>query len=145
MILSNNMKNISIIEHLKNNPKLMRYFVMAVIIVGLEMVIFQITYLVSSNNYQLATIVSFISGVILNWIGGRVFIFGKSHYRPSKEFTLIFVASLVGLAIQLAVVTLLVEYLAIYPFFAKTVSIVFSFFWNYWFRVRFVYRHFTPS
>lgn len=139
------MKSISITERLKNNPKLVRYFVMAVIIVGLEMVVFQITYLVSSNSYQLATIVSFISGVILNWIGGRVFIFGKSQYSSSKEFTLIFVASLVGLAIQLAVVTLLVEYLTVYPFFAKAASIVFSFFWNYWFRVRFVYRHFIPS
>lgn len=121
------------------NRRLMKYFIMAVIIVGIELVTFQIFFLVTQN-YYLGTVVSFITGVILNWIAGRIFVFGVSHHHPAREFIMVLIASTVGLVIQIFVVFVSVQLLLLYPFFGKMLSILFSFFWNYWFRAAIVYK-----
>ncbi len=120
------------------DSRLFRYVVMAATIVLIEISVFQIIYWIT-HHYQLSTIISFIVAVILNWVGGRIFVFGKSKHSSHREFTMILIASIVGLIIQLTVVTILVEYFFVYPLIAKGASILFSFFWNYWFRTVVVY------
>jgi putative flippase GtrA len=127
------------IEQILHNKRLVKYFVMAVIIVGIELITFQAIYLLTQN-YFLATSLSFIIGVLLNWIVGRKFVFGASSHHPLREFIMVLVASLFGLLIQLTVVTLSVQVLGLYPLIGKVLSIIFSFFWNYWFRARFIYK-----
>lgn len=112
---------------------------MAVIIVGIELVTFQVVYLLTQN-YYLGTVISFITGVMLNWIIGRLLVFGKSKHSPAREFTMVFIASIVGLGIQVAVVFVSVQLLLLYPLIGKMLSIIFSFFWNYWFRAAIVYK-----
>lgn len=133
--------NSKITSLIENNRRLIRYGVMAVVIVLLEMIIFQVTYWLSGYNYQLATVLSFVSGVVLNWIGGRFFIFGKSRHGSVREFIMVLIASLVGLIIQLCVITFSVESLYLYPLVGKGISIIFSFFWNYWFRAAVIYKN----
>ena len=115
------------LQALLSNKRLIRYFIMAVIIVTIELGAFQGIYLVSSN-YILATILSFILGVILNWIFGRLLVFGVSEHHPAKEFTMVLTASLVGVGIQVLVVHVSVSLLYLYPFIGKLFSIIFSFF-----------------
>ena len=117
----------------------MKYFIMAVLIVSFELVDFQLIYIIS-HNYYLATVVSFIVSVILNWIFGRKFVFGASKHHPLREFSMVLVASIMGLIIQVFVVYVSVQLLLTYPLIGKVLSILFSFFWNYWFRARFIYR-----
>lgn len=124
---------------LKKNAQVIRYLVMACCIVAVELAFFEIVYRLS-DLYQLATVASFVLAVILNWIGSRKFVFSKSRFTPAKEFTLVLIASLVGLGIQLGVVYVAVEIINLYPFFGKVLSIMFSFFWNYWFRARFIFH-----
>lgn len=123
----------------KTKRRLIHYFFMAAVIVGIELLIFQAIYIYTAN-YYIATVVSFITGVVLNWIGGRVFIFGTSRHNPLKEFLMILTASLVGILIQLIVVFLSVQLAGLYPLIGKVLSITFSFFWNYWFRSAIVYK-----
>jgi len=127
------------ITQILQNKRLAKYFIMAVVIVGLELVTFQIIYILSKN-YYLATSLSFVIGVLLNWIIGRRFVFGASSHNPLREFTMVLVASLFGLAIQLLVVFVSVQILLLYPLVGKVISIIFSFFWNYWFRAKFIYK-----
>lgn len=127
------------VHKILTNKRLMKYFAMAVIIVGIELVTFQIVYLLTKN-YYLGTVVSFITGVILNWIAGRIFVFGASQHHPAREFTMVLIASIVGLCIQVGVVFISVQLLHAYPLIGKMLSIVFSFFWNYWFRATIIYR-----
>lgn len=129
-------------EHIRSlvtNKRLMKYLVMAVVIVGIELVTFQVIY-ITTKNYYLATIVSFLVGVVLNWIIGRLLVFGKSKHSPIREFTMVFTASIVGLFIQVGVVFVSVQLLLLYPLIGKIISIIFSFFWNYWFRAAVVYK-----
>jgi len=127
------------IRGILTNKRLMKYFIMAVVIVGIELVTFQIIY-IFTQNYYLGTVISFITGVILNWIVGRLLVFGKSKHPPLREFTMVFIASIMGLGIQVTVVFISVQLLLLYPLIGKMLSIVFSFFWNYWFRATIVYR-----
>ncbi|MEI7918249.1 MAG: GtrA family protein [Candidatus Saccharibacteria bacterium] len=112
---------------------------MAIIIVIIELITFQIIYLIN-NNYYLATVISFVVGVLLNWIVGRMFVFGPSTHHPAREFIMVLIASLVGVSIQVLVVTVAVNALSLYPIIGKILSIAFSFFWNYWFRAKFIYK-----
>jgi putative flippase GtrA len=127
------------LQKLISNKRLIKYFVMAIIIVLLELLTFQLVYL-SSSNYYVATIISFVVGVLLNWIGGRVFVFGTSGHNKSREFAMVFLGSLVGVCIQLSVVYISVAVLLLYPLIGKVLSICFSFIWNYWFRAKIVYK-----
>jgi putative flippase GtrA len=131
------MKNINKIF---NNKKIIKYLIMAIIIVAIELILFQALYL-STDNYYLATIFSFVLGLILNWIGGRLFIFGKSERRPTQEFIMVSIASLAGISIQIATVAVTVNIIGLYPISGKIVSIMFSFFWNYWFRSKYIYNN----
>lgn len=126
-------------EKILKNKRLMRYFIMAVIIVLIELSAFQIIYLFT-RDYMLATILSFVLGVVLNWVIGRLVVFGASDHHPAKEFLMVLVASVAGVLIQLGVVYIAVTLLHIYPLLGKALSIIFSFFWNYLFRSRIVYK-----
>lgn len=113
---------------------------MAIIIVIIELLLFQIIYFATKNYYS-GTVVSFVFAVALNWIGGRKFIFGSSHHTQVKEFIMVLVGSTIGLLIQLFVVFIFVGLLVLYPLIGKVLSIAFSFFWNYWFRSVIVYKN----
>jgi len=117
---------------------------MALIIVLIELAVFQVIYLIF-NNYFLGTFISFGVAVLLNWIAGRMFVFGTSHHHPAKEFMMVLAASIVGVTIQIGVVYTSVQLLLLYPLAGKGLSIIFSFFWNYWFRVRIVYKYSEQS
>ncbi|NTU72762.1 GtrA family protein [Candidatus Roizmanbacteria bacterium] len=111
---------------------------MAVIIVALEIANFQIIYLLT-NDYMTATIFSFSISVVLNWIGSRLFIFGKSEHHPAKEFLMVLAVSLLGLLVQILTMLLVVKTLGLYPLLGKILSISLSFSWNYWARKNFIY------
>lgn len=127
------------IRNIIKDKRLRRYFVMACVVVLFEILLFQMIYL-QLGNYGLATVGSFIFGVILNWIFSRRFVFGASLHHPLKEFIMVGIASLVGAVIQLLIVFVSVEFLLLYPLFGKVVSIAFSFVWNYWFRLKFIFK-----
>lgn len=121
------------------NRKIIRYLIMAIIIVSIELILFQIVYL-STKDYYLATISSFTLGLALNWIGGRLFIFKSSKRHLLHELSMIIIASLIGLGLQLISMSLCVQILGIYPLMGKTISIVVSFTWNYGFRNKYIYN-----
>lgn len=122
-----------------HNQRLIRYFFVAISIVCIELVLFQVIFLLTSN-YTLGTVFSFILAVVLNWLLGRKFVFGASSRNSSKEFTMVLGASVIGLVIQLGVVFGSVELIGLYPLIGKGLSILFSFFWNYWFRANIIYK-----
>lgn len=118
--------------------KMLKYFFVACLVVSIELIAFHLIYL-AGDNYIIATVLSFGLAVILNWIIGRVAVFGASSHHPAREFAMVSFASIAGLGIQLGVVLVSVEVLLLYPLIGKILSIMFSFFWNYWFRVKIIY------
>lgn len=117
---------------------LVRYFLLACIIVSIELGVFQLIY-TSSKEYIAATFISFVVGVALNWFLGRKLVFGKSIHSTKKEFALILGTSVVGIILQLSIITIGIEFLSLYPLISKIFAIGISFFWNYWYRIMIIY------
>jgi putative flippase GtrA len=130
MIMINKLKNI----------RMLRYLVVAISIVLVELTFFQAIYL-TTHNYILGTVLSFVLAVLLNWVLGRKVVFGASQHHPAKEFIMVLIASSIGLGIQIGVVYTSVTVLKLYPLIGKVLSIGFSFFWNYWFRAKIIYKN----
>lgn len=125
-------------EAILKNKALLKYLFSAVVIVGFELIVFQIIYIIL-NSYMIATTLSFTVAVIFNWLFSRFFVFSGSKFKPIKEFTLVAIASIIGLFIQLSVVYVSVEIILFIPLLGKVLSIFFSFFWNYWFRAKYIF------
>jgi len=127
------------------NHSLIRYLFVACFIVVIELIIFQLVYIINQN-YVIGTVISFAVAVVLNWALSRKVVFGASEHSVLREFVYVAIVSIVGLGIQLAAVWFCVQQIHLYPLLGKIISILTSFFWNYWFRAHFIFdkRH-APS
>lgn len=118
---------------------IIRYFIMAAFVVGIELAVFAIMNSLFDINYLIATPSSMAVGIILNWYLSKKVVFKTSKYKPHVEFGLIVATSLVGVAIQLAVTSFSVEVLSLLPIIGKFLAIIVTFFWNFWVRKRFIF------
>lgn len=116
-----------------------RYFIMAGFIVMIELTDFAILNSVLKVPYQLATVISVGVSIILNWYFSKRLVFKDSKYAAKREFTLVLVASLIGLGVQLLVTTVCVELLNLMPFVGKCLAIIVGFAWNYWVRKKYIF------
>ena len=119
-------------------PELIRYLVMAVAVVLIELVTFQ-GLIWARVSYLVATPVSMFVGIVLNWYFSQKFVFSHRPHAPRKEFTLVLIASLIGVGLQLAVTATVVEILLLAPIIGKFLAICVTFFWNFWFRKKYVF------
>jgi putative flippase GtrA len=119
-------------------PELIRYFVMAVSVVLIELITFQLI-IWAHISYLIATPASMLLGIVLNWYFSQRFVFNHRPHSPKKEFTLVLIASLIGIGLQTAVTAGVVEVLKLAPIIGKMAAIVVTFFWNFWFRKKYVF------
>jgi len=122
------------------SPTFFRYGIMAVAVVAIEIASFWIINEPLHIHYLVATILSLLIGIILNWIGSRYFVFGASVHSARKEFTLVGITSLFGVLLQTLVVFLSVEALGQAPILGKILAIIITFFWNYIVRKKYIYK-----
>ncbi len=129
------------IEKATNLLKLpiVRYFIMAVFIVGIELLVFFLLNTPLHINYLVATPVSMAVGIVLNWYFSKKLVFKASKYKSHVEFSLVVVSSLVGVGIQLLVTFVSVEKLGLLPIIGKALAIIVTFFWNFYVRKRYIF------
>ena len=116
-----------------------RYFIMAVFVVLIELVIFQALNSLLSINYILSTILSMLVGILLNWIFSRTYVFKTNKYSKKVEFIMIVSTSLVGVGIQVGTIYLCVEIMKLVPIIGKVIAIGITFFWNYFVRKKYIF------
>ena len=124
---------------------IVRYFIMAAVIVGFELAVFAFINSVLDISYLIATPVSMGAAIILNWYFSKVFVFKGSRHKAHIEFGLVLATSLVGVGIQLAVTSLAVERLQLLPIIGKFLAIIITFFWNFWVRKRYIFTTEAPT
>ncbi|HKU19069.1 MAG TPA: GtrA family protein [Candidatus Saccharimonadales bacterium] len=121
----------------RKNEEFSRYFIMAIIVVGIEY--FSYVGMVAIGvQYLLAVPISMAVGIVLNWYGSRAFVFKTRRHAPHKEFTLVLIASLIGVGIQ-TLVTYLVVHNGGTPPLGKLLAIFVTFFWNYFARKKYIF------
>lgn len=87
-------------------------------------------------NYKISVIISFIIGLIVNFILSKIFIFKKS-IKAGKiiEFTYYLIIGLIGLGINELIMILLTEGLKTWYMYSRMVATCIVLFWNYGARV----------
>lgn len=119
--------------------KIIRYFCVASVLVGLEILAFVLLNTAFHIYYIAATLVSNSFIIVLNWYFSRRFVFKTHSYAPLKELILVSLGSVIGILIQLAVIYISVTYFNTIPVLGKCLAIAVTFFWNFWFRNIFVF------
>jgi putative flippase GtrA len=130
---------INLLRKLLSMP-IVRYLIMAVVIVGIEVGVFWVMNSQLRISYLIATPASMAVGIVLNWYFSRVLVFKVSVYSKRAEFLMVLAASLVGVGIQLVVTAFVVEILRLLPLIGKLAAICVTFFWNFWIRRAFIFR-----
>ena len=91
--------------------------------------------------YRLATALAFAISTFANWLFGRLLVFrGKQQQSLLREILSVYLASIVGLLLNLLIMFLLVQLLGVEKMIAKMAATVLVFTYNYLVRKLIIYR-----
>lgn len=91
--------------------------------------------------YLLATTFAFAISTFANWLFGRLLVFrGKQNQALLREILSIYLASIVGLLLNLIIMFVLVQLFAIAKMPAKVIATILVFAYNYLIRKLVIYR-----
>ena len=91
--------------------------------------------------YLLATTFAFAVSTFANWLFGRLLVFrGKQQQSLLREILSVYLASIVGLLLNLLIMFLLVQLLGVEKMIAKMAATVLVFTYNYLVRKLIIYR-----
>lgn len=94
-----------------------------------------------SIEYLLATALAFAISTFANWLFGRLMVFrGKQQQSLLREILSVYLASIVGLLLNLLIMFLLVQLLGVEKMIAKMAATVLVFTYNYLVRKLIIYR-----
>lgn len=91
--------------------------------------------------YLLATAIAFSFSTFANWAFGRLLVFKKAAGQSLlREIGAIYLASIGGLLLNLLIMFLLVQFLAVGEMTAKIIATILVFAYNYLIRKRLIYK-----
>ena len=94
-----------------------------------------------SIHYLVAATVSFISGLVVNYLLSRAWVFTERKYESRvKEFIIFTSIGIVGLLLNNSIMWLAVERIGIYYIFSKIIATILVFFWNFGLRKMLVFK-----
>ena len=94
-----------------------------------------------SIHYLVAATVSFISGLAVNYLLSRAWVFTERKYESRvKEFIIFTGIGIVGLLLNNSIMWLAVEKIGIYYIFSKIIATILVFFWNFGLRKMLVFK-----
>ena len=94
-----------------------------------------------SIHYLVAATVSFISGLAVNYLLSRAWVFTERKYESRvKEFIIFTSIGIVGLLLNNSIMWLAVERIGIYYIFSKIIATILVFFWNFGLRKMLVFK-----
>jgi putative flippase GtrA len=87
-------------------------------------------------HYQLSAVISFVAGLVANYLMSRIWVFSASDSRPGKfyEFMLFSAVGVIGLCLNSIIIYLFTELVCIYYLFSKIISTIVVFLWNFFGR-----------
>lgn len=94
-----------------------------------------------SIEYLLATALAFAISTFANWLFGRLLVFREKQQQSLlREILSVYLASIVGLLLNLLIMFLLVQLLGVEKMIAKMAATVLVFTYNYLVRKLIIYR-----
>jgi putative flippase GtrA len=91
-------------------------------------------------NYLIAASISFVAGLIVNYLMSAFWVFHSSKLRKRHELVVFTVTGLVGLGLTDLILWGLTSGFGIYYIFSKAIATVIVYFWNFGSRKKFIFR-----
>ena len=125
--------------------KVVRYFFVGAISALVDLSLYTFYAINLDYNYLLVAAFSFIFATFVNYfVSVRLVFQSGTRFSKRHEITAVFVASTVGLVINLSILYLLVDSFAMNSFLSKIAATVFVFVWNYSIRAYYIFSD-NPS
>ena len=117
------------------------YLVVGAIATLCEWLLFYLFEGVLSWYYIIATIVAYVISTFVNWFAGRLLVFKRSNKTFYKEIFQIYVASFIGLLLNVLFMWLLVDLLGVWEMLSKMVATAIVFLYNFFVRKLLIYNN----
>ena len=92
-------------------------------------------------HYALATVIAYILSTFVNWLAGRLLVFKISAQPLLKEIAEIYLASFVGLLLNLLIMWVAVDLITINEMVSKIIATAIVFFYNFLVRKLVIYKN----
>ena len=116
------------------------YLIVGGIATLVEWIIFYLLNGVLLWNHLVATIIAYLISTFANWAAGRLLVFKEAKIGFIKEITSIYVASLIGLAMNLLIMWIMVDCISLNEMLSMVTATVIVFMYNYLIRKLVIYR-----
>ena len=91
-------------------------------------------------HYAVATTIAYILSTFINWLAGRILVFKESKQSLFKEILSIYLASMVGLLLNLLIMWITVDLLSVNEMLSKIIATALVFFYNFIIRKVLIYK-----
>lgn len=91
-------------------------------------------------HYAVATTIAYILSTFINWLAGRILVFKESKQSLFKEILSIYLASIVGLLLNLVIMWITVDLLSVNEMLSKIIATALVFFYNFIIRKVLIYK-----
>lgn len=118
-------------EHSQLIRSMRRYFVVGVIATAVDWVLFLILTFSLDWNYLLSGALSFIVATFAGYLSALRLAFRGGRHKRWVEIALIYLASVLGLAVHMGVMLVLAGGLGLNVFLAKVAATAATFLWNF--------------
>ena len=127
--------------HILKNLKIFRYFLVGGIAAAVNIGIFFIFAKLLGFNYLLVGIGAFVVATLVNYILSIKHVFESgARFEKKREVFWVYVVSLFGMGIDLAVLYVCIDILGVEMMLSKLLATGVVFFWNYFARKHFVFK-----
>lgn len=124
----------------KNNIK---EFLLYLVVGGIATVTEWVLFFIMDKcyiHYAIATIIAYLLSTLVNWWAGRLLVFKESYGSFLKEILSIYVASIVGLLLNLVIMWLAVDIANMNEMISKILATAIVFFYNFLVRKLLIYK-----
>lgn len=125
----------------KQVSNLFKYLIVGGSATIVEWCCFYILSSILDVQYLGATAIAFIFSTFANWRLGRLLVFNTSTQSLIREIGAIYIASAMGLILNLCIMFVLVQIIKCDEMFSKIVATLIVFGYNYFVRKRYIYKN----
>ncbi|MBP3392001.1 MAG: GtrA family protein [Clostridia bacterium] len=124
----------------KNNAK---EFLLYLVVGGIATVSEWIFFFIFDKchlHYAIATTIAYLLATFVNWLAGRILVFKESKQSFMKEIVSVYVASLIGLLLNLLIMWVAVDLFSCNEMISKVVATAIVFAYNFLIRKLVIYK-----
>lgn len=123
----------------KNLKELLLYLVVGGVATVTEWLMFFVLEKIAVH-YMLATVIAYVIATFVNWLAGRVLVFKESKKAVIREIIEIYLASIVGLLLNLGLMWLMVDAFDFNEMLSKIIATGLVFLYNFLIRKLVIYK-----